>query len=111
MKFIRHVEYWHNKASDTKFVWFPFYFLKPEPQTKIDGRLKIRMTICFGVYYGVFAALRSWIFSNSNFFRSAGIDTGYAVCFFAIWFNAVTAPLWNTRASRLSAQHPSAQIN
>ena len=100
MKLVEQIEFWHNKASDTKFVWFPFNFLKPEPNVKIDLKLKIKMTICFGLCYGFFAAIRRWLFSGLEVWTVAVQDVMWAVLFFAIWFNVVTAPLWNMRAKR-----------
>jgi hypothetical protein len=101
MSLINQIEYWHNKASDSQFVWFPFQFLKPKPNEIIQLPLKAKMSICFGFYYGVFAALRGWIFSNQNPVHSLGSDILIAIAIFAVWFSVVTAPLWNRRAQRL----------
>ncbi len=100
MKLIEQIEFWHNKASDTKFVWFPFNFLKPEPNVKIDLKLKIQIIICFGLYYEFFATIRRWLFSGLEVWTVAVQGVMWAVLFFAIWFNVVTAPLWNMRAKR-----------
>ena len=98
MKLIEQIEFWHNKTSDTKFVWFPFNFLKPDANIKIDLKLKIKMIFCFGLYYGIFAAIRSWLFSGLEIWTTAVEDVMWSVLFFAVWFNVVTAPLWNMRA-------------
>jgi hypothetical protein len=101
---IEQIEFWHNKASDTKFVWCPFGFLKPEANVLIGNMLKLKMTLCFGLYYGLFAAIRSWLFSNSDLLIELARDTIWALLFFAFWFNAVTAPIWNMRAKKLQRE-------
>ncbi len=101
MNLIERIEFWHNTASDTKFVWFPFHFLKPNPNVEIGAKLRIKMTICFGLYYGIFAAIRSCLFSDLKIGTTVAKDVPLAVLFFAVWFSFVTAPLWNMRAKRL----------
>lgn len=101
MSFVRQLEDWHNRASDTSFVWFPFLFLKPEPNARIDFTLVLKMTLCFGVYYGFFAALRSWVFHGGEFWVAVGYNIVIASVFFIFWFTLVTAKLWNRRALRL----------
>lgn len=112
MKFIDWIEYWHNKASDRKLVWFPVQFLKPEPNRPIDLKLKIKMILCFTPYFAIFSTLRAWIF-----FAPSDLDVPVQTFVFAdvfahkaiwslgfciVWCNLVTAPLWNRRAKRLA---------
>ena len=96
------IEFWHNKASDIKFVWFPFYFLRPAPEVEIRWPLKFKMIVCFGLYYGTVAALRSCIFSGGNIIQELMSDIPLAILVFTIWFNCITAPIWNVRANRLT---------
>jgi hypothetical protein len=103
-RFLDRVEYWHNKASDTQFVWFPFQFLKPAPPFPILFWRRLVMAVLFGIYCGFFLALRRWIFSHVDFAASLVDDVIYSICFFLIWFNLITAPLWNRRARRLQAK-------
>lgn len=102
MELLNQIEFWHNKASDTKFVWFPFYFLKPDPKVSIRWPLKFRMIICFGLYYGIFAALRSRVFGQVDLVEVGLKDIFYATVIFTIWFSLITAPLWNMRAKRMN---------
>lgn len=93
---------WHDWASDTDFVWFPFQKLRPDPSTPILLGRRVRMAVCFGVYYGAFYLLRNLIWGHGATVRSGFVTIGISiVCFFA-WFSMLTAPLWNRRARRLS---------
>lgn len=100
MKLFNQFTYWHNRASDTAFVWFPFNFLKPKSNSPIGLVLKSKMIICFGIYYGVFAGLRNVIFSRAELVPEILECIGWSVLIFTLWFNLVTAPLWNSRAKR-----------
>ena len=111
MSFIEKIEYWHNRASDTKFVWFPFNSLMPSPENKIHMRLKIKMAIYFGIYYGLFASIRDFIISDSDLLQSLSQNLLIATLFFLVWFNVVTAPLWNMRAERLSTKSGEQKLN
>jgi hypothetical protein len=96
------IERWHNRASDTDFVWFPFQRLRPDPATSISMGRRMKMAVCFGLYFGAFYLIRNLIWGDGETFRSGSVAIGISiVCFFA-WFSIVTAPLWNRRARRLS---------
>jgi hypothetical protein len=97
------LEYWHNKASDTQFVWFPFGRFKPLASQPIGFRQRLVMSICFGVYYGVFYVLRRAIFGTPFELRHALLAVLAAIAIFFVWFNLVTSYFWNRRARRLSA--------
>jgi hypothetical protein len=96
------IEHWHNKASDTDFVWFPFGRLKPLPSQKISFRLRLFMSISFGIYYGVYSCLRRLIFGNPFELEHTLLVVLVAISVFFVWFNLVTAFFWNRRAKRLS---------
>jgi hypothetical protein len=104
MRIFDRIEFWHNKASDTNFVWFPFLFLKPRPEVFMRATLKLKMTLCFGVYYGIFAGIRNWLFSGGDLLSAVGKDIFLAIVIFGIWFHLVTAPIWNVRARRLKSR-------
>lgn len=106
MILINEIEKWHNKASDTRFVWLPFIFLKPRAEEPIGRLLKLKMILCFGLYFGFLSALRKLLFYQGDFVEAFERDSLLWAGIFALWFNLVTAPLWNRRARRLLAQQP-----
>jgi hypothetical protein len=101
MTFLRKIEDFHNWASDTRFVWFPFLCLKPKPQEFLRFKKLLLMSFCFGFYFGFFLTIRKSFQPNSNFFESLPSNLGFSVFGFFVWFNFVTAPLWNRRANKL----------
>ncbi len=101
MAFLTKVEDLHNRASDTRFVWFPFLWMKPKAHETLRFRKLAMMSFFFGLYYGVFFTLRSVLKDGSDFLVSLPQDILFAIVIFFVWFNLVTAPLWNRRAKRL----------
>jgi hypothetical protein len=95
------LEYWHNRASDTRFVWFPFEKLRPASHELLLFKPRVIMSLCFGLYYGLFYLLRKFLIGvklDDRFVVDAFV---VATLGFFIWFNLVTAFFWNRRARRL----------
>jgi|GEM_PF-1552988 len=95
------LEEWHNWASDTKVVWFPFEQLRvPKDQTLSWGK-RLIMTFCF-------ASLTTLLVMLKIFLVEGKLDL-QVVCrillqihlLFFVWFNTATAFFWNRRARRL----------
>jgi hypothetical protein len=91
----------HNWASDTRWVWFPFEFLRPNRDMLISSGRCCAMALCFGVYFGLFYLLRKTWSGVPLDFGTASQSFIYFFGFFFIWFNLVTAYFWNQRARRL----------
>lgn len=104
------IERLHNRASDTAFVWFPFNRLRPLPHQSITIARCSIMAICFGIYYGAMLSLRQSIFGAEIFSRVILTNSLGAFAVFFLWFNLVTATLWNRRARRL-ANGPTTEKN
>jgi hypothetical protein len=94
------IEKWHNRASDTRFVWFPFEKLRPKKTEQISVVRRALMAVSFGTYCGVFIALRHFLWNQSLSLAATGATTLTVIAAFFLWFNLVTAPLWNRRARR-----------
>lgn len=92
-------EIWHNRASDTKFVWFPFEFLRPPVHVKIDAKRCLAMALCFGTYFAAFALLKDLFFGREFTVMSTSFVFLKATGAFFIWFKFVTAYFWNRRAN------------
>ena len=100
----RELERFHNWASDSDFVWFPFVWLKPKSKKVLISRQKsVMMALLFGTYGAVLFGLKNLIFNEKNFFYSLGDTIPYFILGFLVWFNAVTLPLWNRRAIKENA--------
>ena len=91
----------HNQLSDLKIVWFPYLFLKPEPHELILWPRILKMAPCFSLYFVLGAAVRDILLGNGFELGLIPIYFIYGVFGFLVWFNVVTAPLWNRRARRL----------
>lgn len=90
----------HGKLSDLKAVWWPFTVLKPgSPHTPISFARTIAMTPCFAAWFLVIWLAKAAVFGSSPFPSTTeiSIQFGYFLAFFLVWFNTVTAPLWNRR--------------
>ena len=101
MKLFDMITQFHNWLSDKDFIWWPFSFLRPEPQVPMTFKLTSLMTACFGglafLMFTVMAVM------NNAFTAETGIQT-LLFCFggFFTWFNLITKPLWNRRARALA---------
>ena len=90
----------HGKLSDLKAVWWPFLALKPAtPKPPISVARTIAMTPCFAAWFLVIWLLKAALFKSATFPSTAeiAVQFGYFLAFFLVWFNTVTAPLWNRR--------------
>lgn len=100
MKLFDLITDFHNWLSDKDFIWWPFSFLRPEPQEPMTFATTGLMTLCFGglsfVMFTAFAVM-------NNAFTIEAASSTFLFCFggFGLWFNVVTKPLWNRRAFRL----------
>lgn len=98
------VERFHNRLSDTDFVWFPFLFLKLKPHQQMTWPQIFKMSPIFGFYFCLMYFLKKAIFDNIP------SDSNIAVVFmqftlgFFVWFSVVTRFFWNRRALRLVPQ-------
>ncbi len=95
----------HGRLSDLKLIWWPFLFLKPESAgTPITWRRLLLMIPCFSAWILVGWLLRELLVGNLGSLRLADLARVYGILLiiFTLWFNLVTAPLWNRRARSLS---------
>jgi hypothetical protein len=91
----------HNHLSDKNYIWFPFVFLRPLPTERITMRRILVMTLCFSIYGFIFLAIRQWL--NKEFELEDWLKkSGMIVIVFFVWFNLVTARLWNYRSDKLN---------
>ncbi|MBA2404268.1 MAG: hypothetical protein H0V66_05815 [Bdellovibrionales bacterium] len=90
----------HNWLSDRDFIWWPFSFLRPSPETTMSFGHTLLMTACFGGLS--FLMFVGFAVVNNMFTASSAVNT-FMICFggFLVWFNLVTKPFWNYRARQL----------
>ena len=101
--FIDTIENFHNRLSDTNFVWFPFLWLKLSPSQSLTTWHLLKMTFWFGLYFNLAYLAKKVIFQESVELRQfAQGQLGFMVLFF-MWFNLVTKTFWNRRARRLKS--------
>jgi hypothetical protein len=95
------IERLHNWASDTNFVWFPFLWLKLRPEQELTFAHRMKMTLFFGLYFGLLNVVRQALLGDPGSVRALALSVAEATGFFFFWFNLVTAFFWNRRASRM----------
>ena len=95
------IEQWHHRASDSPVIWFPFLFLKPDREQKIEKMRLVVMAVFFSLYFNLGYLIKVYFIDGS-------IEVGVLIrsqlwffLFFFSWFSIVTRPLWNRRAIRL----------
>jgi len=101
MKILEIIASIHNWLADKDFIWWPFSFLRPTPQTYMSFKMTLIMTGCFsGLSMGMYIV---FTLANNIFEISSCINVGL-ICLvgFFVWFNVITKPLWNVRAKKLS---------
>lgn len=104
-KLIDKIVDFHGMLSDKDFIWWPFSFLRPEKDQEITMNKKIVMTLCFGGASSLMLMVVA-IMNNAFDFKSQLQTFFILIAAFFIWFNLVTAPLWNARARRLRGTKP-----
>jgi hypothetical protein len=101
MKLLNLITLFHNWLTDKDFLWWPFSFLRPEPEVPMTFQLTSLMTACFG---GLAFVMFSVMSVMNNAFTLDTAAPIFIACFggFFIWFNLITKPLWNRRAFELT---------
>ena len=103
MHWLNRIEEFHNRLSDTRWVWFPFEILRPARDAVISVPRRAVMALAFGGYYAFFLTLRGWIAGDAGDALVIGRRFAMATVVLYAWFNVVTATFWNRRARRLAA--------
>lgn len=100
MKLLDLIAQFHNWLSDKDFIWWPFSFLRPEPQELITLKTIGLMTLCFG---GLASVMFTILAIVNNAFNPTDAFYTFTACFvgFFMWFGLITKPLWNRRARSL----------
>jgi hypothetical protein len=99
---LKKIENFHNYLSDTNYVWFPFLFLKLKPQKELTIVHMLKMTLCFGLYFGLMYHVKVYFETDQLSLEAILISILKGLVLFFVWFNAVTRPLWNRRVKRFS---------
>ena len=98
------IENFMNALTDMDLTWYPFLFLRPEQNEKMTPALVARMSVFFGVTYGILLYLL-WVFLRHPFswVAAAGFCTIMIVAFFILYLPTF-AYFWNRRASPLQQE-------
>ncbi len=90
----------HNNLSDKKFIWFPFYSLKPRADEVLTHGRIVVMTLCFSAYALLVYVLKGILWGKLELESVVSVSWKAFVVFF-FWFEIVTSSLWNIRARKL----------
>ncbi|MGA0164075.1 MAG: hypothetical protein ACO3LE_07505 [Bdellovibrionota bacterium] len=101
---LQKLENWHNWASDTKVVWFPFLFLKLRPHQLLTRKRILIMTPCFATYFCFSYLLSQSLLGRTYSLQAIFENLGLFLLIFFVWFNLVTYSFWNRRARRLQKE-------
>jgi hypothetical protein len=100
----------HNELSDRDIIWFPFMFLKPEPNTPINRKRILAMTACFSLYGFLALLIKRFLIADPSpvsIFDDTLLNSAAQITFaFFLWFEFVTSKLWNIRARALNTASP-----
>ncbi len=106
MTFLDRLTRFHGRLSDLRAVWFPFLFLKPaSSEVPITWKRLSAMIPCFGGWLFLGWMIRERIVGDSHSPAVIAKTLVYMMIGFAIWFNVVTAPLWNRRIRMNQAEN------
>ena len=108
-KFINCIQHYHNKASDTDLIWFPFKFLRPLKNEEITVALTLKLTLCFTLYTFLLYVIKVWITSQSFHPHDSLMFFLFTCCAFFIHFNTVTRFFWNRRAKKIHSNGENTQ--
>jgi hypothetical protein len=90
-----------NTVSDQDAQWWPFVFLRPEREERMNSRRVAALSLLLGTFFGMLANLAVALTANPVHRPNVLV---FPVCtalgFFAI-FRATFAYSWNRRAARL----------
>lgn len=101
MKIVEPLANFHGWLCDKDFLWWPFSFLRPPKNQRMEIKDVLAMTGCFGgltfVFFIAFALVNGLL--TGSYFMAAFLS-----CFvgFFLWFLLITKPLWNYRVCLLS---------
>lgn len=104
----------HGRLSDLRAVWWPFLFLMPAHSSEVITQRKILVMIpCFAAWFLLAWVVKEWIFRDSGNLSIGLLVKMYAYFLvgFLIWFNLVTAPLWNRRVQIISDRNKDGVLN
>ncbi len=91
------VIFYHSKLSDLKSIWWPFWFLRPDPTQKLTFTRTFIMAVLFAIPFTlVIFAIKSFLAQELIW---PYLVKRYVISFvvFLFWFNLVSRPLWNLR--------------
>ena len=100
MKILDLLTQFHNWLSDKDFIWWPFSFLRPEPNVPMTFKLTLVMTLSFGGLAFMMFSVMAFMNNALTFDYALSIFLTSFIGFF-LWFNLITKPLWNRRANSL----------
>jgi hypothetical protein len=92
-----------NWVSDQDRQWWPFVFLRPEPQKRMSSLRVGAFSLLLGVFFGMLANIAVALTASPFATRPdpAVFPLGTALAFF-VFFRLTFAYSWNRRAARLS---------
>lgn len=97
------IEHFGNRLTDADWSWWPFVFLRPEPDQLMDTRYVAHITRYFGPFYGLFFVGLLLLTSQLTLLGLALSIVGFPLCFF-VAYRLTFAVAWNRRARSLQEQ-------
>lgn len=99
------IEDFMNYLTDMDWGWYPFLFLRPPKETKMDFIILAKMGLVFGSIYGMIIYLLEIALRHYAFDLGDLVTWGSAVIVgFTVLYALTFAYCWNRRAERLRKQ-------
>ncbi|HVR20214.1 MAG TPA: hypothetical protein VMS65_10975, partial [Polyangiaceae bacterium] len=93
-----------NWVNDQDRQWWPFVFLRPEPQARMSSRRVAALSCLHGIFFGMLANVAVALTTNPSLRPSPFLFPFVTTLGFFAFFRATFAYSWNRRAERLRAK-------
>jgi hypothetical protein len=97
-----------NWVSDQDRQWWPFVFLRPDPEERMSSRRVAVLSLLLGIFFGMLANVAVALTASPAVPRPSGFFFPlFTALGFFVFFRATFAYSWNRRAERLRAKSDS----
>ena len=93
-----------NWVNDQDRQWWPFVFLRPEPNERMSSLRVAALSFLHGIFFGMLANVAVVLTSSPSVRPNGFLFPVVTTLGFFLFFRATFAYSWNRRAERLRAK-------
>lgn len=93
-----------NWLTDMNSGWWPFLYLRPPKTKEIDNSLLLKISIRYGLFYGLILGVCLTILFNKFSLIILAAAIIYMFVMFILFYRFTFAFFWNRRARRLVSE-------